>query len=100
MRGAENVKVEVYTGLGGSLKVFGDVADEPTADAVISEVLATTPPVAEGNPPSQELFFPHFADSGGYTTQFILFNGIVGRSVNGTLRFFSQSGQPLGLQLR
>jgi hypothetical protein len=63
-------------------------------------LVTTTPPVNEADPPSQELFFPHFADSGGYTTQFILFNGVVGRSVNGTLRFFSQSGQPLGMQLR
>src|SRR5439155_9805501 len=63
-------------------------------------LVTTTPPVAEGTPPSQELFFPHFADSGGYTTQFILFNGVVGQSANGTIRFFSQSGQPLGLQLR
>jgi hypothetical protein len=47
----------------------------------------------ENTPPLSELFFPHFADSGGYTTQFILFNGITGRSLNGTIRFFSQSGE-------
>jgi hypothetical protein len=63
-------------------------------------LVTTTPPVAEGTAPSQELFFPHFADSGGYTTQFILFNGVVGQSANGTIRFFSQSGESLGLQLR
>jgi hypothetical protein len=63
-------------------------------------LITTTPPVAEDSPPSTELFFPHFADAGGYTTQFILFNGIAGRSVNGTIRFFSQSGEPLDLKLR
>src|SRR5262249_13227042 len=46
-------------------------------------LVTTTPPVNEADPPSKELFFPHFADSGGYTTQFILFNGVVGESVNG-----------------
>jgi hypothetical protein len=63
-------------------------------------LITTTPPVPENGPPSPELFFPHFADSGGYTTQFILFNGINGRSLNGTIRFFSQSGDQLNLQLR
>jgi hypothetical protein len=63
-------------------------------------LITTTPPIAENDSPAQELFFPHFVDSGGYSTQFILFNGITGRSVNGTLRFFSQSGEPLSLKLR
>ena len=43
MKGAEKVKVEVYTGLDGSLSVFGDVENEQTAKAVMSEILATTP---------------------------------------------------------
>jgi len=60
----------------------------------------TTPPVPESNASAPELFFPHFADADGYTTQFILFGNGASRSLSGTMRFFSQSGQPLGLQLR
>jgi hypothetical protein len=60
----------------------------------------TTPPVAESNAAASELFFPHFADADGYTTQFILFSNGASRSLSGTMRFFSQSGQPLGLQVR
>jgi len=60
----------------------------------------TTPPVPESDSSASELFFPHFADADGYTTQFILFGNGASRSLSGTMRFFSQSGQPLGLQLR
>ena len=63
-------------------------------------VTTTTPPVPESNASAPELFFPHFADADGYTTQFILFGNGASRSLSGTMRFFSQSGQPLGLQLR
>src|SRR6185295_9319751 len=35
-------------------------------------LITTTPPVDEASPlPAAELYFPHFVDSGGYTTQFI-----------------------------
>src|SRR6185436_16829134 len=37
-------------------------------------LITTTPPVSESTPAAQELFFPHFADAGGYTTQFIMFS--------------------------
>lgn len=47
-----------------------------------------------------DVYLPHFVDSGGYTTQFILYSGAVNQSSSGTIRFFSQSGQPLGLTLR
>jgi hypothetical protein len=63
-------------------------------------LIATTPPVPEGGPGSAELFFPHFADSGGYTTQFILFSGSSGPPLSGNLRFFSQAGQALSLKLK
>lgn len=43
--GAEKVRVGVYTGLEGSLQVSGDVADERTAEAVMSGVLKKSPPV-------------------------------------------------------
>jgi hypothetical protein len=43
--GANAVKCGAYTGFGGSLSIWGDVADDQTADAVMSGVLATIPPV-------------------------------------------------------
>ncbi len=63
-------------------------------------LITTTPPVAESAPVASELFFPHFAHGGGYTTQFILFGGGSGRTLSGTVRFLSQSGEPLSLKLR
>jgi len=40
-------------------------------------LITTTMPINEAVAPSTSpLFFPHFADSGGYTTQFILFSGV------------------------
>jgi hypothetical protein len=48
--------------------------------------------------------FPHFASGAGYSTQFVLFssqfvdeNGQPGPATSGTLRFFEQNGNPLGL---
>jgi hypothetical protein len=41
----------------------------------------------------REWLFPHLADGGGYTTQFILFSGTAGQSSSGTLGFIDQSGQ-------
>ena len=46
---------------------------------------------------SEERFFAHFADSGGCSTQFILFSGTAGQASSGTLRFIDASGQPLDL---
>ena len=64
-------------------------------------IITTTQAVDESRPaPAMELFFPHFADGGGYTTQFILFNGSADQASAGTLRFFTQSGQPLSLTVR
>jgi hypothetical protein len=63
-------------------------------------LITTTPPVLESTAPTPELFFPHFADAGGYTTQFILFSSGTSNAVSATIRFFSQSGQPLDLKLR
>jgi hypothetical protein len=45
MPGTELVKVGRFTGLGGSMSVYGEVADQQTAEAVIREVMATVPPV-------------------------------------------------------
>lgn len=63
-------------------------------------LITTTPPINEnGAASSSTLFFPHFADSGGYTTQFILFSG-AGQSSSGSLQLFSDSGQALNLLLQ
>jgi hypothetical protein len=61
-------------------------------------LITTTPPTVENTTATtHELFFPHLADGGGYTTQFILFSGTTGQSSSGTLGFFDQSGQSLNL---
>ena len=59
-------------------------------------LITTTSPVDETTPSSTaEIFFPHIVDSGGYTTQFVLFDGSAGQMTAGTLQFFDQAGQPL-----
>jgi hypothetical protein len=54
----------------------------------------TTPPVDENAPPSSSpLYFPQVVDSGGYTTQFILFSAGPGQAPTATLRVISPSGE-------
>jgi hypothetical protein len=61
-------------------------------------LITTTPPTNEAaQPASAESLFPHLANGGGYTTQFILFSGAAGQASNGNLRFFKQDGSPLNL---
>ena len=61
-------------------------------------LFTTTPPVNELTASSTvPLYFPHIVDSGGYTTQFILFGGQPGPTSLGTIQGFSQSGEPLDL---
>ena len=61
-------------------------------------LVTTTPPVDENAVPAASgLFFPHFVDSGGWTTQFILYSGTPGGTSSGSLRFTGQDGQPLEL---
>ena len=56
-------------------------------------LITTTSPVDENATSSTaEQLFPHFADGGGWSTQFILFAGS-GASTSGDLRFLSQAGQ-------
>ena len=64
-----------------------------------SEIKVTTlAPSNEMDPSiSEERFFAHFADSEGWSTQFILFSGTAGQASSGTLRFIDASGQPLDL---
>ena len=64
-------------------------------------LIATTPPVDEsGASTTAEFLFPQFADSGGYTTQFILFSGLPGQASSGIVRFFSANGEALDLALQ
>jgi len=64
-------------------------------------LLTTTQPTIESAPlSSAEQYFPHFVDGGGYTTQFILYNGTTDQSSAGLIRFVGQSGQPLSLSVR
>ena len=61
--------------------------------------VTTTPPSNETGPSTTaETFFPHIVDSGGWSTQFILFSGTAGQSAAGTLSFFDYTGQPLYLE--
>jgi hypothetical protein len=63
-------------------------------------LITTTPPVTETSGSVPELYFPHFADGGGFTTEFILFSGGSGGPFTGTVQFLSQSGDALNLQVR
>jgi len=64
-------------------------------------LITTTSPSDEGAPAgTSELYFPHLADSGGYTTQIILYSGSANQTASGSIQFFTQSGQPLNLTLQ
>ena len=63
-------------------------------------LITTTPPSDETSATtSADLFFPHFVDSGGWTTQFILFSGTAAQTTLGTLSFIDQTGQALDLSV-
>jgi len=62
--------------------------------------MTTTPPSNETGPTTTaETFFPHIADSGGWSTQFILFSGTDGQASFGTLTFIDVAGHPLDLTI-
>lgn len=61
-------------------------------------LITTTPPSIEtATPSTTEVFFPHLADGGGYTTQFILVNGSSNQTATGVVRFLKQDGSALNL---
>jgi hypothetical protein len=62
-------------------------------------LFTSTPPIVEGALSFGELVFPHLADGGGYTTQFILYGDSVGQSANGAIRFLGQTGNALPLSI-
>ena len=66
-----------------------------------NDILVTTTPPADENAAltASDLFFPHFVDSDGWTTQFILFSGSPGQTAAGMIRFTGQDGQPLELSV-
>jgi len=55
--------------------------------------------VNEAEATGTEIYFPHFVQSGGYTTQFVLFPASA-NAASGTLPFFTQYGQPFNLTVR
>jgi len=62
-------------------------------------LITTTPPISESAPPpTGELIVPELVDSGGYTTQIILYGAYAGINSAGLIQFFSQTGAPLGLR--
>ena len=62
-------------------------------------VTATAPSEDDSATTAAGLFFPLFVDSGGWTTQFILFSGSPGQTTSGVIRFTGQDGQPLELSV-
>jgi hypothetical protein len=53
-------------------------------------LMTTTPPSDEsGPPPASGLYFPHFADAGGFNTQFVLFSAQPGETPSGALQLVS-----------
>jgi hypothetical protein len=63
-------------------------------------LITTTPPSDETAPASAaDLVFPHIADGGGYSTQFILFSAAAQQVTSGTIAFYGQSGTPLTLNV-
>jgi hypothetical protein len=63
-------------------------------------VLTATPASDEAAPLTGEVFFPHFADGGGFTTQFVLFSPTAGQTITGMLRFVNPSGESLTVPAR
>jgi hypothetical protein len=61
------------------------------------DFLITTIPVTNelAPAPPAELVFPQVVSLGGFTSQFVLFSGTTSQSGLGTVRFFTQNGQPL-----
>ena len=63
-------------------------------------LMTAVPAVDELTTPTERLFVPQIVDSGGYTTQFLLFNGQPVSSSAGSIELFSQTGDPLNIPLQ
>jgi hypothetical protein len=63
-------------------------------------LITTTPPADEVDAAtSADRIFPHVVNGGGFTTEIVLFSPSV-QAASGTLRFLSQHGDALGMELR
>jgi hypothetical protein len=63
-------------------------------------LITSTPPGNEGvAPPASGLYFPHFADAGGYSTQFVLFSAQPGQRPSGTLQLVPDASGAVNLVL-
>ena len=62
-------------------------------------LLTTLEPIDENSAPQGPLYFPHIVDSGGFTSQLILFNG-QGQPMSGVLDLFIDSGAPISYTLQ
>jgi hypothetical protein len=63
-------------------------------------LITTTPPGNEDVPPPVSgPYFAHFADAGGYSTQFVLFSAQPGETPSGTLQLMTQVGVTVSLVL-
>lgn len=62
-------------------------------------LFTTTGPLVEDAGLPGQLVFPHIAEGGGFTTQFIVVGAPSGRGGSGVLRFFNQEGNPLSVTL-
>jgi hypothetical protein len=65
-----------------------------------NDLLITTTPPGNESAPASGIYFPNFADAGGYSTQFILFSEQPGQMPSGTLQFVSQDGAAMNLVIR
>jgi hypothetical protein len=62
-------------------------------------LMTTTPPADESvPPPASGLYFPHFADAGGFTTQFVLFSAQPGETTSGTLQLVPTAGGTVNVE--
>ena len=90
----------------GVLRVVATTTQGITATAVRTVnnergnvLFTTTGPLREDAGTPEQLVFPHIAEGGGYTTQFIVIGGISGQANAGVLRFFTGEGSPLNVTL-
>jgi sugar lactone lactonase YvrE len=63
-------------------------------------LVTTLPALGNATGSTGEVVFPHFAEGGGYTTQFVLIGSPSSQSASGVVTLFSQNGDPLTLTLK
>jgi len=64
-------------------------------------LITSTPALADdASPTSGPAIFPQFVQGVVYTTEFILLNRTIGAIANGSVRYFSQSGQPVSIPMQ